>query len=468
MLQQPQPRHRKTDILTQQGFEKLQTATSKTEIWNYCTKSCTLEALSEQTGLSTHTLSKVHARKAGVDLRTLVRYFSAFDLTLEPSDYLFPIRHGEATQPSLAAPSDRVQVTELLPPNNGVSWGLAPDVSVFHGRTAELATLQQWVLDKRCRLIALLGMGGIGKTWLATKLAEQVQHEFKSVVWRSLRSITPHSPMPLSDFLDDLIRHLAPQANPTIPEPIGAKMWQLMDTLRRKPCLLVLDNVESILPGHTPQTASRNGSTEQHPAEDQRYRELLRQLGQGRHQSCVVLTSRMEPQALQWMSGENLGIRSLPILGLQLAEIQQMWSARRAFQGTPAEWHRLVDYYGGNPLILSIVATTIQCLFAGSITEFLRQDTMMFDEIREVLERQLEFLSVSEKDIMGVLATQDTPLSFSELRSNIAPSISTIVLLEALKFLKARSIVERTSANSCLQPLLRDYAINFYSHKAAA
>lgn len=84
-------------------------------------------------------------------------------------------------------------------------------------------------------------MGGIGKTWLATKLAENVQHQFKSVVWRSLRSITrSYSPIPFSDFLDDLIRHLTPQSNPTTPEPIGAKMWQLMDTLRRIPCLLVL------------------------------------------------------------------------------------------------------------------------------------------------------------------------------------------------------------------------------------
>src|SRR4028119_232907 len=279
---QPKPRHRKSNILSQHGFEKLQTATSKTAIWNYYTKSCTLEALSEQTGLSTHTLSKVHARKAGVDLRTLVRYFRAFDLTLEPIDYLSPIRHGVTTEPSLAAPSDRVQVTESLPPKNGVSWGLAPDVSVFHGRTAELATLQQWVLEDRCRLIALLGMGGIGKTWLVTKLAEEVQHEFKSIVWRSFRPIArSHSPIPLSDFLDDLIRHLAPQSNPTIPEPIGAKMQQLMDILRQIPCFLVLDNVESILPAHTPQTPSRNGSTEQHPADDETYAELLQQLAQG-------------------------------------------------------------------------------------------------------------------------------------------------------------------------------------------
>ena len=459
---QPQPRCRKTDILTQQGFEKLQTAISQTDNWNPYTKSCPLEALREYTGLSTHTLSKVHARKAGVDLRTLVRYFSAFDLTLEPSDYLSPIRDGETTEPSLAAPSDGAQVTESLPPKNGVSWGLAPDVSVFHGRTAELATLQQWVLEQRCRSIALLGMGGIGKTWLATKLAEQVQHEFQSVVWRSLR---PIARSPFSDFLDDLIRHLAPPSNPTIPEPIGAKMLQLMDTLRQIPCLLVLDNVESILPGHTPQTASRNGSTEQHPADDETYCELLRQLGQGLHQSCVMLTSRVELKPIQYISGENLGVRSLSIPGLQLAEIQRMFSSRGSFQCQAAEWNRLVDYYGGNPLILSIVATTIQRLFDGSITEFLRQNTMIFDEIREVLDSQFECLSALEKDVMRVLATQDTPLSFSDLRSRISLSISTIVLLEALKSLKARSLIERTAAHSGLQhfdgaqctALLRDY-----------
>lgn len=463
---QPQPRCRKTDILTQQGFEKLQTAISQTDNWNPYTKSCPLEALREYTGLSTHTLSKVHARKAGVDLRTLVRYFSAFDLTLEPSDYLSPIRDGETTEPSLAAPSDGAQVTESLPPKNGVSWGLAPDVSVFHGRTAELATLQQWVLEQRCRSIALLGMGGIGKTWLATKLAEQVQHEFQSVVWRSLRPIArSHSPMPFSDFLDDLIRHLAPPSNPTIPEPIGAKMLQLMDILRQIPCLLVLDNVEFILPGHTPQTASRNGSTEQHPADDETYCELLRQLGQGLHQSCVVLTSRVEPKLIQYISGENLGVRSLSIPGLQLTAIQRMFSSRGSFQCKAAEWTRLVDYYGGNPLILSIVAATIQRLFDGSITEFLRQNTMIFDEIREVLDSQFECLSALEKEMMRVLATQDRPLSFSDLRSRISLSIPTIVLLEALKSLKARSLIERTAAHSCLQhfdgaqctALLRDY-----------
>src|SRR5438105_14349824 len=43
-------------------------------------------------------------------------------------------------------------------------WGEAPDTMGFVGRADELALLRRWVLEERCRLVAVLGMGGIGKT----------------------------------------------------------------------------------------------------------------------------------------------------------------------------------------------------------------------------------------------------------------------------------------------------------------
>jgi DNA-binding CsgD family transcriptional regulator len=91
-------------------------------------------------------------------------------------------------------------------------WGQAPDVSVFYGRTEELTTLKQWVVSDNCRLVALLGLAGSGKTTLSVQLASQVQNEFDLVIWRSLRS----APAP-SDFLTNLIELFSNPQKPDVP-----------------------------------------------------------------------------------------------------------------------------------------------------------------------------------------------------------------------------------------------------------
>src|SRR5262249_50686593 len=119
-------------------------------------------------------------------------------------------------------------------------WGEAPDGMRFVGRGSELALLRHWVLDERCRLVALVGMGGIGKTRLAARLAQDVAPSFERGDWRSVRNAPP-----VTDWLAGAIGFLSDhQLLP--PESEVEQVRVLLDLLRGRRCLLVLDNSETL------------------------------------------------------------------------------------------------------------------------------------------------------------------------------------------------------------------------------
>ena len=321
-------------------------------------------------------------------------------------------------------------------------WGEAIDVSEFYGRTTELTTLQQWIIADKCRLIALLGMGGIGKTALSVKLAKTIANQFDFVIWRSLRE----SP-PVDKILTDLIKILSHQQETDLPDSIGEKITKLIEYLNSSRCLLVLDNAESILQG-----GSRAGH---YRPEYEDYGSLCQRIGSSAHQSCLLITSREKPKEIATLEGTTRPVRTLPVMGLQ--ESAQEIMKAKGVRGSQTEMARLTEIYSGNPLAINIVATSIQDLFAGDLATFLSQDVAILGDIAELLDSQFNRLPEFEQEIMYWLAINREPVSCQELREDIVPQPVLNDLLASLERLRRRSLIERVEEGFTLQNVVMEY-----------
>ena len=406
-------------ILTPEGLEKLQEARIKSEERANCGKTYTQEEISELAGIDISTIKKVLNNKEGVDKKTLAKLCSAFKLELAEEFYAKP-------NPSLRQ-----------------DWGEAVAVEHFFGRTNELQTLSTWLLHDRCRLITLLGMGGIGKTTLSIKLAQQVSSKFDCVIWKSLRDAPP-----VEEVIAYLIEFLSEGQETAVdlPSRLGERISRLMSYLRSGRCLILLDNAESLLDG-----GSRAGK---YLRGYEGYGELFRRIGATKHCSCLMLTTREKPKEVAILSGDRLPVRSLQLAGLKQAEeIIKV----KGLSGSDLELKCLSNRYDGHPLALKVVATTIQDLFAGNITEFLRQEKAVFGDIRDILDQQFERLSNLEQEIMYWLAIAREPISVAELQEDFVLPISPIKLLEAIESLSRRSLIEKNASSFTQQPVVMEY-----------
>lgn len=343
---------------------------------------------------------------------------------------------------------------ELIDQARVQDWGEAPESGVFYGRTEELATLKQWIINDRCRLVILLGMGGIGKTAVAVKLVESLQEQFQYLIWRSLRYVPP-----IEDILTEFLQFLSPSQKSDLPTTsFSSQLSQLIDCLRKQRCLLVLDNFESIL-GDS-KFYNRTGT---YMDGYEAYSELIRRVGESQHQSNLLLISREKPKEITSLASQSLPIRSLQLGGLQEIEAREILQ-EKGLSGEEA-WETLIKLYRGNPLALNLVAATIQDLFQGNVSLFIEQGTFIV-VISDILEQQFSRLSEIEKEVMYWLAIHSYPVSLSQLQADSLLPIAKSDLIETLLTLGGRSLIEKTTEKNevlfTLQPVVMKYVTKLF------
>ena len=354
--------------------------------------------------------------------------------------------------PSFASPglveqdATREQVVARSNGGQRIDWGEALTVPSFYGRERELAQLSEWVVQERCRVVSVLGLGGIGKSALAMTLMHQLAPHFEMLIWRSLRDAPS-----CEAWLSDCLQALAPEPLADVPASLDECLGLLLEYLRERRTLLVLDNLEALLEEGMSAGRLRAGY--------EGYTRLLRRVAEMRHQSCLLLTSREKPGDLVPLESGRAPVRALRLDGLERDAGEQLLE-ERDLVGSAAEREQLVARYAGNPLALKIVAQTIVELFGGEIAPFLEQEEVVFGGVRELLDEQFARLSAVEQTVLLWLAILREQVSIEELIAVLGAPLPRMQVLEAVEALRRRSLIERgqRAGSFTLQSVVLEYA----------
>ncbi len=324
-------------------------------------------------------------------------------------------------------------------------WGEAIDVSIFHGRQSELTKLEQWIAWNRCRLVSICGLGGIGKTTFSIKLAQKLASQFDHIIWRSLKD-APHPQVLCADVVTVLLGDTA------IVDPTTA-ISLLLQHLQEKRCLLILDGVDAIL-----QAGEQAG---QCLAGYEDYHQLFDRIANVPHQSCLLLTSREQPQGLAQWGGDHLPVRSLTLKGLSGQAGHQIL-ADKGLVASDLDQDLLIHHFGGNPQALKMAATKIQHLFGGDLTQFLAQGSTVFSDLWELFDRQFQRLSPLQRSLMYWVATHPGGCHVQLLQAKAQVPMREV--LAALEALQQRSLIESDCTGLIQQPAISEYVGEVSQH----
>ncbi|MGD8585109.1 MAG: BTAD domain-containing putative transcriptional regulator [Chloroflexota bacterium] len=323
-----------------------------------------------------------------------------------------------------------------------LSWDETPLLGSFFGRTAELAQLRHWLVEEGRQVVAIYGIGGIGKTTLSAHMIRNVGDQFAFVIWRSLLN-APR----LYELLPAILQTLSEFGLDEVPLGLDDRLSLLLELLRAQRCLLVLDNVDTVMEQNQA-GAFRDGYAD--------YGQLLEFVAKHDHQSSLLFTTRELPGSLVRLTNSGNQVRTMSLNGLDVADGRSLLRSHGLELAEEAAGV-LIERYSGNPLALHLVADTIQKFYESDPSAFLKEAVPIFGDIRNVLDQQFGRLSPLEQQILTWLAIAREPMTLKDLQAVFVRSVLQRDLLEALWTLQRRSLLEKTVTGFTLQNVIIEY-----------
>ncbi|NUP06506.1 MAG: helix-turn-helix domain-containing protein [Polyangiaceae bacterium] len=312
-------------------------------------------------------------------LRKMARELGLAETDLVVDTSLAPMRVGAAEKPDPASP----RLDEI--------GHVLPRAAHFVGRRALLDKLARWagapdVDDVRApRIIAVIGIGGAGKTSLVERF---LTSRPPALVW------TFYEDPRADSFFDAVVSAF----DTTERTGRGALLDRATATLASpSPKLLVLDGLEAM-------QSSGNDGRARGELDDSRLRLLLRRIVRGLGKCRALITSRFPLEDLTAWEGD--GFETVPLDALSRAEAADAF-AQWGVRGSGRSLSPLQDAADGHALTVGVIGSYVSRVLGGDSSRFeafdladAARDTALARRLDKILRDYSDNLGAVDRDVL--------------------------------------------------------------------